>query len=120
MKLISPNMLVALLALSAPAAFAQEQIVAPSPASSVSLDLYDQAGAAQAVRQINVSEAGLPLAVQARQSGFYKVNIGGTDYWVRSAKVRVSRDTTANCGAIAQSASALTAATPGAGKDACK
>lgn len=119
MKLASP-VLLTLLALSAPLAMAQEKIVGPSPGTSVSLDLYDQAGATTVARQINVSDAGLPLTVQDKQAGFYKVNISGTDYWLRSAKVRISRDTTANCGAVALASSELTAATPGAGKNACK
>ena len=119
MKLASP-VLLTLLALSAPLAMAQEKIIGPSPGTSVSMDLYDQAGATQVARQINVSDAGLPLTVQDKQAGFYKVNIGGTDYWLRSAKVRISRDTTANCGAVALASSELTDATPGAGKNACK
>lgn len=118
MKLISP-MLFTLLALSIPA-MAQDRIIEPSPGSSPTLDLYEQPGAAQAVRQINVSEAGLPLIILSKQTGFYKVLIGGKDYWVRGAKVRISRDTSANCGAVALASSELTAATPGAGKNACK
>lgn len=119
MKLISP-MFFTLLALTIPAAMAQDTVIGPSPGSSVTLDLYEQPSAAQPIRQINVSEAGLPLTIQSKQTGFYKVVIGGKDYWVRGSNVRISRDTTANCGAVALASSELTAATPGAGKDACK
>jgi hypothetical protein len=79
----------------------------------------EQPGAAEPVRQIKVSEAGLPLAIQSKQPGFYQVVIGGKNYWLRGARVRISRDTTANCGTVALASSQQTAATPGAGKDAC-
>ena len=112
--------LLTLLALAASPAIAQDKIVSLSPASATTLDLYEQPAASDAARQVNVAEAGLPLPIQAKQAGYYQVSIGGKDYWVRGAKVRVSRDTTASCGGVAQASAALTAATPGAGKDACK
>ena len=99
---------------------AQEKIIAPSPRSSVTLDLYEQPGAAHAVRQIKTIEAGLPLTIQSKEAGFYKVLIGGKDYWVRGVKVRISRDTTANCGEVSLSSSVQSASSPGAGKYACK
>ena len=101
-------------------AVAQDKIVAPTPGSSATLDLYDAPDAARLSRQIKVGDAGLPLTVQAKEAGFYKVDIGGQSYWMRSAKVRVSRGSTANCGALAMGSSGPTASTPGAGKDACK
>lgn len=119
MKRIS-YMLFTLLALAASLAVAQDQVISPSPANAAMLDLYEQPAATEAARQISVAEAGLPLPIQAKQAGFYQVAIGGKDYWVRGSKVRVSRDATASCGAVAQGSSGLTAATPGAGKDACK
>lgn len=119
MKRIS-RMLVGALALAASSAMAQDQVVSLSPANAAVLDLYEQPSAPEAARQIGVAEAGLPLPIQAKQAGFYQVLIGGKDYWVRGSKVRVSRDTTASCGTVAQGSSGLTAATPGAGKDACK
>lgn len=105
---------------AATSALAQDRIIAPTPASSATLDLYDRPDMSRLVRKINVGEAGLPLAVQAKEAGFYKVDIGGQAYWLRSAKVRVNRDTTASCGALAMGSSGPTASTPGAGKDACK
>lgn len=113
-------MLLSLLAVAASSATAQDKVVSPSPANATVLDLYEQPTAPEATRQIAIAEAGLPLPIQARQGGFYQVMIGGKDYWVRGSKVRVSRDTTASCGTVAQGSGGLTAATPGAGKDACK
>jgi hypothetical protein len=115
-----PALLLSLLALTALPGMAQDKIVSPSPATITTLDLYEQPAAAEPTRQVSVSEAGLPLPIQARQAGFYQVHIAGKDYWLKGAKVRVSRDTTASCGSVAQASSTLTAATPGAGKDACK
>ncbi|PIL45942.1 hypothetical protein CR105_07800 [Massilia eurypsychrophila] len=112
-------MVFAVLALAIPAAVAQDRIVAASPGSSLTLDLYESPAAAQPVKTINVTEAGLPLAIQSKQPGFYQVAIAGKDYWVRGAKVRISRDTSANCGPIALASGQPTAATPGAGKNAC-
>lgn len=116
----TPALLFSLLALTDLPVMAQDRIVSPSPANSATLDLYEQPAAAEPARQVSVSEAGLPLPIQARQAGFYQVQVAGKDYWVKGAKVRVSRDTTASCGTVAQGSSTLTAATPGAGKDACK
>lgn len=108
------------LALSGSAALAQQAIIAPSPESSTSLDLYPAPDASKAPRRITVAEAGLPLTVQARQGGFLKVDIGGQPYWIRSAKVHVNRNSTANCGALATLAvRGPTASTPGASDDAC-
>lgn len=108
------------IAFSGGAALGQQAIVALSPESSTSVDLYQAPDASQQPRQIKVAEAGLPLPVQARQGGFLKVDIGGQPYWIRSAKVRVSRSSTANCGALATLASrGQTASTPGASDDAC-
>lgn len=115
-----PTLLFSLLALTALPGMAQDRIVSPSPATSTMLDLYEQPAAAEPARQVSISEAGLPLPIQARQAGFYQVQIAGRDYWLKGSKVRVSRDTTATCGTVAQGSSTLTAATPGAGKDACK
>lgn len=112
--------LMASIALAGASALAQQAIVAPSPASSPTLDLYPAPDPAQPPRSIKVAEAGLPLQVQDRQRGFLKVDIAGQPYWIRSARVRVSRTTTANCGALARVAQrAQTASTPGASDHAC-
>jgi hypothetical protein len=116
----SPILLIACLAWPAAGAMAQDKVIAPSPSTRATLDLYEQAGAAQAVRQIPVSDAGLPLNIQATQTGFHQVTIGGRDYWLRGLQVRISRDNTASCGTSAHAAVVATIATPGAGKDACK
>jgi hypothetical protein len=110
----------ACIALLGGAAVAQQTIVAPSPESTPSFDLYPAPDASQAPRQMKVAEAGLPLTVQDRKGGFLKVEIGGQPYWIRGTKVRLSRNTTANCGALATvAARTLTASTPGASDDAC-
>jgi len=112
--------LLACLALPATSALAQQMIVAPSPESSTTLDLYSTPDASQPPRQVKVSEAHLPLLVQARQGGYLKVEVAGQPYWIRSAKVRVSRSTTASCGGLAAVATrGQTASTPGASDDAC-
>ena len=112
--------LLAWIALSCSTAMAQQAIVAPSPESSATFDLYPAPDASQQPRQIKVAEAGLPLPVQARQGSFLKVDIGGQSYWIRSARVRVSRTSTANCGGLAALATrGVTASTPGASDDAC-
>ena len=113
-------LLMALLALPVSAVLAQGKVVAPSPSTLTSLDLYDQPGAAVAVRQVSVAEAGLPLAIQSTKTGYHQVAIGGQNYWLRGLQVRISRESTASCGISLQSALNATIATPGAGKDACK
>lgn len=114
------QMLILPLALAAVPAQAQDRITGPSPASSLTLDLYDAPDPTRVARQIPVGEAGLPLAVHAKEAGFYRVIIGGQAYWLRSAKVRVSRDVSARCGPLAMGATGPTASTPGAGDNACK
>ena len=113
-------LLTALLAFFVSAGIAQDKIIAPSPSNRANLELYDQPSAAQAVRQINVAEAGFPLNILDAKTGFYKVTIGGQDYWLRGLQVRISRDTNAGCGIAALAKMGATIATPGAGKDACK
>ncbi|MDW5441171.1 hypothetical protein [Polaromonas sp. SM01] len=112
--------LTALLALPVQAVMAQDKIVAPSPSSRTSLDLYEQPGAAQAVRQITMGEAGLPLIIQATKTGYHQVLIAGQAYWLRGLQVRISRGSTAGCGTASRAMPGATIATPGAGKDACK
>lgn len=119
MKYKAP-VLLTLLALTLTAAVAQDKVVGPSSASSGTIELYEKPDMAQPAGHISIAEAGLPLPIQARSTGFYQVVIGGKEYWVRGAKVRISRDTTATCGTVAIAGSELTAATPGAGKNACK
>lgn len=114
------SLLTALLPFSFSACIAQDKIIAPSPSNRASIELYDQPGAAQAVRQINVAEAGFPLNIQEAKTGFYKVTIAGQDYWLRGLQVRISRDTSAGCSTAALAKMGATIATPGAGKDACQ
>ena len=113
-------LLVVLLALPVSAVLAQGKVIAPSPSTLTSLDLYDQPGAAVAVRQVSVAEAGLPLGIQATRTGYHQVAIGGQNYWLRGLQVRISRESTASCGADLHAPKNGTIATPGAGKDACK
>ena len=113
-------LLMALLALPVSAVLAQGKVIAPSPSTLTSLDLYDQPGAAVAVRQVSVAEAGLPLVIQSTKTSYHQVAIGGQNYWLRGAQVRISRDSTAGCATSLQAPVNGTIATPGAGKDACK
>ena len=119
MKLHVP-LLIALLALPVSAVLAQGKVIEPSPSTLTSLDLYDQPGAAVAVRQVSVAEAGLPLAIQSTKTSYHQVAIGGQNYWLRGAQVRISRSNTGGCGTSSQAEVKATIATPGAGKDACK
>lgn len=115
--------MIALLVLPVSVAMAQGKVEAPNPSGLTSLDLYEQPGAAKPLRQISVSEIGLPLAILAIESNYYKVTIAGHEYWLRGAQVRRSRKSTAGCVTTTVApagATALTAATPGAGKDACQ
>lgn len=113
-------LLIALLGLPVSAALAQGKVIAPSPSTLASLDLYDQPGAAVPLRQVSVSEAGLPLVIQLTKAGYHQVAIEGQNYWLRGLQVRISRDSTASCGTALHSVVNATIATPGAGKDACK
>lgn len=117
---LTTGVLATCLALSTSMVAAQDTVVASSPSSRTSLDLYEQPGATQPVRQIAVSEVGLPLNIQATQTGYHKVAIGGRDYWLRALQVRIKRDSTAGCVTAANAPLVATIATPGAGKDACK
>ncbi len=117
---LKTTLLIAVGVLTFSAAMAQDKVIAASPSSRASLDLYEQPGAAQAVRQITVAEAGLPLPIKQAQTGYYQVAIGGADYWLRGMQVRISRDTAAGCATSTVAQVGATIATPGAGKDACK
>lgn len=116
----SPMLLAALVALSWSSAWAQDTVVAPSPSSRTSLDVYAQPGAAQPVRQLPVSEAGLPLAIQAAQTGFYQVTLGGQAVWLARGQVRVKRGSSGGCTTASLAPRNGTAATPGLGQDACQ
>ena len=100
-------------------ALAQSSIVAPSPNSRASLDLYNSPNAAQPAKQIPVSEAAFPLNISGTQSGFFQVNIGGQEFWLKGAQVRITRKVDADC-SLALKKTERTGATPGAGSDACK
>lgn len=100
-------------------AIAQGSIIAPSPPSRATLDLYDTPGAGQPVKQLPAAEAGFPLPTSGAQSGFLKVKVGGQEFWVKSAQVRVAREVVASC-SEAVSKQERVGATPGAVGDACK
>ncbi len=118
MRLVSPTLLACAALVCAPV-FAQ-QVVAPSPKSSATMDLFTSAQDAMPARRMNVSEIGLPLTILAKEAGFLKVEVGGKFYWVRNSAVQVSRTSTAQCGALAQHGPReQTASTPGASTDAC-
>ena len=99
---------------------AQGMVVGPAVAEASTINLYDAPNAAATVRQVALREAELPLTVEDKQTGFLQVSLGGRPYWVRSVEVRTVRGVTAKCGAIVQSSSTQSAATPGAGNRACK
>lgn len=117
---LSPFFLTVLVALPWPPAWAQDTVVAPSPSSRTSLDVYAQPGAAQPLRQLPVSEAGLPLPIQAAQAGFYQVTLGGQAVWLARAQVRVKRGSSGGCTTASLAPRNGTAATPGLGQDACQ
>ena len=117
---ISRSLLPIVLAGLAFAVQAQDKIIAASPSSLKTLDLYEQPGAAAPARQVDVAQAGLPLAIVATQAGYHQVSIGGQAWWLRAMQVRVSRATPAGCATAKAAATVSTIATPGAGTDACK
>ena len=107
----------AFLAFMLSGAIAQEEVVGPSPSSRTKLDLYESPGASQALRQINVSEAGLPLVIEDAQDAYHQVTIGEQKYWLRGMQVRIKRASTASCGLTAVSGQpSRTGSTPGIGK----
>lgn len=100
-------------------ALAQGSIIASSPPSRTTLDLYETPGAIQPTKQLTSAEAGFPLPTSGAQGGFLKVNIAGQDFWVKSAQVRVARTVVASCSDVVTKQERV-GATPGAVGDACK
>lgn len=99
---------------------AQDMVVGPAMAETSTINLYEAPNAAAPLRQVALREAELPLAVEGKQTGFLQVSLGGRQFWVRGVEVRTVRGVTAKCGAIVQTSSTQSAATPGAGNRACK
>lgn len=111
--------LAACLAAAACTAQAQDRIVAASPSSRTTVDLFASAGAAAPARQAPVAELGLPLTIEESKSSFHRVRIAGQDYWIKGVHVRILRGAEGGC-ATQRVDSQPTIATPGAGPNACK
>lgn len=112
-------LLAAVLAAAACGAQAQDRIVAPSPSSRATVDLFAAAGATAPVRQAPVAELGLPLAIQESKASYHRVAIGGQDYWIKGVHVRILRGAEGGCATQAMDTQP-TIATPGAGQNVCK
>ena len=111
--------LAASLAAAAFTAQAQDRIVAPSPSSRATVDLFDSPSATAPVRQAPVAELGLPLAIQESKASYHRVAIGGQDYWIKGVNVRILRGAEGGC-ATKNVDTPPTIATPGAGQNVCK
>ena len=111
--------LAASLAAAAFTAQAQDRIVASSPSSRATVDLFDSPGATAPVRQAPVAELGLPLAIQESKASYHRVAIGGQDYWIKGVNVRILRGAEGGC-ATKNVDTQPTIATPGAGQNVCK
>jgi hypothetical protein len=62
----------------------------------------------------------LPWPILEEKNDFYRVHVGGADYWVDSMLVRVSRGSSAKCGPVVKGAAKTpTGSTPGAGENMC-
>lgn len=109
-----------LLLLASATTSAQDMVIGPALTEASTINLYEAPKAATPVRQVALREAELPLSVEGKQTGYFQVSLGGRQYWVRGVEVRIVRGVTAKCGAIVQSSSTQSAATPGAGNRACK
>ncbi|MGY6269217.1 hypothetical protein ACXIUT_05970 [Achromobacter denitrificans] len=105
----------AALAMSGATAFAADQIVG---ASLKPLPLYTQPGGGTPAAKANVQD--LPWIVLEAREDFYRVKVGGTDYWVDSMHVQISRNSSARCGPVIKGVPPPTGSTAGAGEDACR
>lgn len=105
----------AALAFYAAPVFAADQIVS---ASIKPLPLYAQPGSAAPAAKSDGQ--GMPWPVLETREEFYRVKVEGGDYWVDSMQVRVSRNSSAQCGPVIKRVPGPTGSTAGAGENACR
>lgn len=85
------------------------------------LPLYAHPGDANAAQ--TVAADNLPWPILEAKDDFYRVRIGGRDYWVDGMTVRVARAAKAACDATVtqgKTNNSPTGSTPGAGENACR
>ncbi|MBV6273850.1 hypothetical protein KVP09_13155 [Alcaligenaceae bacterium CGII-47] len=114
------GILMATLALSWPVAgIAADAVIGLSPSGSEHITAYAEPNAKSATEQMPVSTLIFPLPILQTKSGFLAVQLNGQSYWLRAAKVRVKRDSSAKCSELIASATP-TNATPGVGGTGCR
>ncbi|MBP3979160.1 MULTISPECIES: hypothetical protein [unclassified Acidovorax] len=86
-------------------------------ASVKQLPLFAQPGDATPAK--TVTPDGMPWPILEEKQDFFRVKVGGADFWVDSMQVRATRSVSAQCTVLAGKAATPVGATPGAGKDAC-
>jgi hypothetical protein len=116
MTSIASGVLALALAAAALPALSQGTVVAPSPSSRATIDLYEQPGAEQPSRQVPVAELGLPLAFSKTEASHHQIVVGAQNYWVRASQVQIRRAPPGGCVVARNSAPARTGQTPGAGE----
>jgi hypothetical protein len=102
-----------------PLALAQSQIVGFMPSSETKVSLYDTPAEGPVVGSHQLGAAPWPLDVLETRAGFVRVAIGGKDYWVKTAQVRMSRGSSAGCTTARLAPTTQTSSTPGVGKIGC-
>lgn len=105
--------------LASPLALAQAQIVGFMPSTETKVSLYATSAEGPVVRTHQLGAAPWPLDVLETRAGFVRVAIEGTDYWVKTAQVRMSRASSAGCTTARIAPTMQTSSTPGAGKNGC-
>ncbi len=105
--------------LASPLAMAQAQIVGFMPSNVTTVNLYaaPAEGPVAGVHQLGAPP--WPLDVLDTKAGFVKVSIGGKEYWVKTAQVRMTRASSAGCTTARLAPTTQTSSTPGVGKVGC-
>ena len=91
-----------------------KQVVA---ASVKPLPLFASPGDATPAK--SVAPEGLPWPILEEKQEFFRVKVGGGDYWVDRMQVRATRGVNAKCTVLTSKAPVPVGATPGAGENVC-
>ncbi len=105
--------------LASPLALAQAQIVGFVPSTESKVTLYNAPAEGSVAGEHRLGAEPWPLNVVGAQAGFLQVSIGGTNYWVKAAQVRLSRGSSAGCTTARIAPTTQTSSTPGVGKSGC-
>ncbi len=105
--------------LASPLAMAQAQIVGFMPSTETKVSLYSAPAEGDVVGEHRLGAPPWPLDVLDTKAGFVKVSIGGKEYWVKTAQVRMTRSSSAGCTTARLAPTTQTSSTPGVGKSGC-